>query len=47
MAEEREVEATDLDGMLAEQESMSEISRLDDDSDLVLYQSNREASRLE
>ena len=39
MMEERAAEATELDEMLAEQESMEASSRLNDDSDLVLYQS--------
>ena len=38
-AEERAAEATELDEMLAEQESMEASSRLDDDSNLVSYQS--------
>ena len=37
MTEERAAEATELDEMLAEQESTREINRIDDDSDLVLY----------
>ena len=39
MVEERAAEATELDEMLASQESMEASSRLDDDSNLVLYQS--------
>ena len=38
-AEERAAEAVELDELLAEQESMGKISRLDDDGSLVLYQS--------
>ena len=37
MVEERAAEATELDEMLASQESMEASSRLDDDSNLVLY----------
>ena len=40
MVEERAAEVTELDEMLAEQESMAESSRPNDDSNLVLYQSN-------
>ena len=39
MMEEREAEASELDEMLAEQESMYEMRRPDGDSDLDLYQS--------
>jgi hypothetical protein len=39
MMEERDVEASVLDEMLAEQESMYEMRRPDGDSDLDLYQS--------
>ena len=39
MMEEWVVEVTELDEMLAEQESTEASNRLDDDSDLVLYQS--------
>ena len=39
MVEERAAEVTELDEMLAEQKSTEASSRLDDDSDLVLYQS--------
>jgi hypothetical protein len=39
MTAERTAEATKLDEMLAEQESMRVISRLDDDIELILYQS--------
>jgi hypothetical protein len=40
MMEEREVEASELDEMLVEQESMYEMRRPDGDSDLDLYQSH-------
>ena len=39
MMEERVAEVTELDEMLAERESTEASSRLNDDSDLVLYQS--------
>ena len=53
MVEERVAEVTELDEMLAEQESTKASIRLDDDSNLVLYQSpaserrSEQASRLE
>jgi hypothetical protein len=45
MAEERAAESSELDEMLAEQESMNEMSRLDGGSDLELYQSHAPVRR--
>ena len=47
MVEERSTEVIELDEMLAEQESMEASSRLDDDSNLVLYQSHASELRSE
>ena len=47
MVEERAAEVTELDEMLAEQVSMEASSRLDDDSNLVLYQSHASERRSE
>ena len=47
IVEEREAEVTELDEMLAEQKSMEAPSRLDDDSNLVLYQSHASERRSE